>query len=142
MSIKNTKAHFVGIGGIGMSALAELFDRLGAQVTGTDLREGKQTDHLKEKGIAVKIGHDENNLAEDCDVVVYSSAINWENPEMKKASRLSIPIIPRAEALAEIMRIKRGIAVGGTHGKTTTTSIISSIFLHADFDPTIAVGGR
>ncbi len=125
-----------------MSALAELFDRLGAQVTGTDLREGKQTDHLKEKGIAVKIGHDENNLAEDCDVVVYSSAINWENPEMKKASRLSIPIIPRAEALAEIMRIKRGIAVGGTHGKTTTTSIISSIFLHADFDPTIAVGGR
>lgn len=125
-----------------MSALAELFDRLGAQVTGTDLKEGKQTDHLRKKGIEVQIGHDEKHLPEDCDVVVYSSAINWENPEMKKASGLSIPIIPRAEALAEIMRIKRGIAVGGTHGKTTTTSIISSIFLHADFDPTIAVGGR
>ncbi len=142
MSIKNTKAHFVGIGGIGMSGLAELFHCMGASVTGSDLKEGKQTDHLRQKNIKVLIGHKESNLPDDCDVLVYSSAINWENPEMKKALQLSIPIIPRAEALAEIMRVKRGIAVGGTHGKTTTTSIISSIFLHADFDPTIAVGGR
>ncbi len=142
MSIAKTKAHFIGVGGIGMSALAELFQNLGAQVSGSDQSEGKQTDHLSEKGIDVIIGHDPQNITDDLNVVVYSSAIKKDNPELKKAIELSIPIIQRAEALAEVMRFKRGIAVGGTHGKTTTTSIIGSIFLHADFDPTIAVGGR
>ncbi len=142
MSIEKTKAHFIGIGGIGMSALAELFSQLGATVSGSDLKEGKQTEHLEKKDIKVFIGHDANNITKDLDVVVFSSAVDNKNPEIQKARELSIPIIPRAEALAEIMRFKRGIAVGGTHGKTTTTSIISSIFLTADFDPTIAVGGR
>lgn len=142
MSIENTSAHFIGIGGIGMSALAELFHSLGAKVSGSDMKEGKQTEHLLKKDIKVHIGHSADNITSDLNVVVYSSAIDESNPEIQKARELSIPIIPRAEALAEVMRFKRGIAVGGTHGKTTTTSMISSIFLHADFDPTIAVGGR
>ncbi len=142
MSIAKTKAHFIGIGGIGMSALAELFHNLGAQVSGSDQSQGKQTEHLAEKGIKVFIGHDESHISEDMSVVVYSSAINQNNAEFKKAREQGIPVIQRAEALAEIMRFKRGIAVGGTHGKTTTTSIIGSIFLGAAFDPTIAVGGR
>ncbi len=142
MSIDKTSAHFVGIGGIGMSALAELFQSLGATVSGSDLSESKQTEHLEKKGISVAIGHDTDHITETMDVVVYSSAIKSDNPEIQQARKYAIPIIPRAEALAEVMRFKRGIAVGGTHGKTTTTSMISSIFLHADFDPTIAVGGR
>lgn len=142
MAIKDTKAHFIGIGGIGMSALAELFHQMGATVTGSDLKDGKQTKHLSGLGIDIKIGHDFSNVKLDHDVVVYSSAIDESNPEVMKARELKVPIIPRAEALAEIMRFKRGIAVGGTHGKTTTTSLISSIFLHANLDPTIAVGGR
>ncbi len=142
MSIANTKAHFIGIGGIGMSALAELFQNLGAEVSGSDQSEGTNIDHLRGLGIEVQIGHDEKNIHSDLNVVVFSSAIDDSNPEVRKAKELAIPIIQRAEALAEVMRFKRGIAVGGTHGKTTTTSIISSIFLNADFDPTIAVGGR
>ena len=142
MGIKNSRAHFIGIGGIGMSALAELFHQMDAVVSGSDIKEGKQTKHLSGKGINVYIGHDEKNIDQNIDVIIYSSAIDEKNPEIQKARKLSIPIIPRAEALAEIMRLKRGIAVGGTHGKTTTTSIISAIFLHANYDPTIAVGGR
>ena len=142
MSIHETKAHFIGVGGIGMSALAELFHSMGAQVSGSDQRSGKQTDHLQELGVKIHIGHNENLIQEDLDVVVYSSAIDPSNPEMSKAQSLSIPLIQRAEALGEVMRFKRGIAVGGTHGKTTTTSLIGSIFLHAEYDPTIAVGGR
>lgn len=142
MSILNSKAHFIGVGGIGMSALAELFHNLGATVTGSDMSEGKQTEHLRKVGVDVFIGHNQDHVNEDLDVVVFSSAVKSSNPELQKAKSLSIPIIQRAEALAEVMRFKRGIAVGGTHGKTTTTSIIGSILLHADFDPTIAVGGR
>lgn len=141
MKLSETKAHFIGVGGIGMSALAELFHMMGAKVSGSDLNRGKQTEHLEKIGIKVFIGHSEVNV-DDVNVVVYSSAVKEGNPEFQEARRRSIPIIPRAEALAEIMRYKRGIAVGGTHGKTTTTSMISSIFMESDFDPTIAVGGR
>lgn len=142
MSIEKTSAHFVGVGGIGMSALAQLFHQMGATVSGSDISEGKQTQHLSAQGIDVKIGHDAAHITDTLDVIVYSSAIDESNPEIQEAKKKAIPIIPRAEALAEIMRFKRGIAVGGTHGKTTTTSIISAIFLYAGFDPTIAVGGR
>jgi UDP-N-acetylmuramate--alanine ligase len=142
MSISQTKAHFIGVGGIGMSALAELFHNLGATVSGSDQSKNDQTDHLQSKGIKVQIGHCVSHVTEDLNVVVYSSAIPVTNPELVKARELQIPVIQRAEALAEVMRFKRGIAVGGTHGKTTTTSLIGSIFLKADFDPTIAVGGR
>lgn len=142
MKIEETSAHFIGIGGIGMSALAQLFHSMGAHVSGSDIKEGKQTLELKNKEIKVFIGHSEDNVSEQVDVIVYSSAIDHSNPEVQKARQIGIPIIPRAEALAEIMRFKRGIAVGGTHGKTTTTSIISSIFMNSQMDPTIAVGGR
>ena len=125
-----------------MSALAQLFRNLGAKVTGSDLEEGKQIRDLQAKGIEVTIGHSMKNVHPEMDVVVYSSAVDRSNPEIQAAFQLGIPIIPRAEALAEIMRLKRGIAVGGTHGKTTTTSLIGSIFMHSNRDPTIAVGGR
>lgn len=142
MRIKDTSAHFIGIGGVGMSALAHLFHSLGAKVSGSDIKSNKLIVDLEKKGIPVAIGHAEDNIADDLDVVVYSSAIDRTNPEVQKTSRLKIPLIQRAEALAEIMRIKRGIAVGGTHGKTTTTSMLGSIFMNAQLDPTIAVGGR
>lgn len=142
MKIKDTSAHFIGIGGVGMSALAHLFHSMGAKVSGSDIKSNKLIVDLQKKGIKVFIGHGRENIDEDLNVVVYSSAIDRSNPEVQKASELKIPLIPRAEALGEIMRFKRGIAVGGTHGKTTTTSMISSIFMHAKMDPTIAVGGR
>ncbi len=142
MKIKETKAHFVGVGGVGMSSLALLFHSLGAKVSGSDIKQGKQTKDLKTGGIEIMIGHSIENIRSDVDVVIYSSAINDSNPELQVARQLRVPIIPRAEALAEIMRFKRGIVVGGTHGKTTTTSMIGSIFIHSGMDPTITVGGR
>ncbi len=141
MNFANSKFHFLGIGGIGMSGLAELWHQMGATVSGTDVKENNQTKHLRDLGIKIYIGHKAENI-QDCDVVVYSSAIDKANPEMLEAKKRSIPRIPRAEALAEIMNLKRGIAIGGTHGKTTTTSLVSSIFVHAGKEPTIAVGGR
>ncbi|MCB0392469.1 MAG: UDP-N-acetylmuramate--L-alanine ligase [Bdellovibrionales bacterium] len=135
------KIHFVGIGGIGMCGLAELMHNLGASVTGSDLRENQQTDHLKKLGITIFTGHKAEQVG-DIDVVVYSSAVKFDNPEVKKAFQLKIPVMPRAEALAEIMRLKRGVAVAGTHGKTTTTSFCASAFLSTPSDPTIVVGGR
>jgi UDP-N-acetylmuramate--alanine ligase len=141
VKLSDAKAHFIGIGGVGMSALAELFHMMGAKVSGSDIKNSKQTEYLEDLGVKVFIGHKEENIS-NVDVVVYSSAIDEGNPEVQKARRESIAIIPRAEALAEIMRYKRGIAVGGTHGKTSTTSMISSIFLESHLDPTIAVGGR
>ena len=142
MEIKNTKLHFIGVGGVGMSALAQLYHSMGAQVSGSDMKESPQLKELEDKGIKIFVGHRSEQVTSEMDVVVYSSAIHPENPERQQALALKVPIIPRAEALAEIMRFKRGIAVGGTHGKTTTTSMISSIFMHSQFDPTIAVGGR
>jgi UDP-N-acetylmuramate--alanine ligase len=141
MRLAKAKVHFIGIGGIGMCGLAELLHNMGASVTGSDAFENLQTVRLKELGIKVFKGHDEQNLG-DCDVVVYSSAVREDNVEFKGARKRKIPLIRRAEALAEIMNLKRGIAVAGTHGKTTTTSLTSSIFLKAGLDPTIIVGGR
>lgn len=141
MRLARAKVHFIGVGGIGMCGLAELLHNLGAQVTGSDAGENMQTVRLKEIGIPVYKGHDETHLGES-EVVVYSSAVKEDNVEFREARRRKIPLIRRAEALAQIMNLKRGIAVAGTHGKTTTTSLTSSIFLQAGFDPTIIVGGR
>ena len=139
VTLTRSKFHFIGIGGIGMSGLAELLFNMGAQITGSDLGENEQTRHLKSLGIKIYKGHEESNVG-DVDVVVYSSAIPNNNPEIKIARKKKIPIIPRAEVLAEVMGLKRGIAVAGTHGKTTTTSMIASIFIHAGLDPTVVVG--
>lgn len=136
-----SKFHFVGIGGIGMCGLAELLHNMGAQVTGSDLGENANTDRLKAMGVKVMKGHAAENLG-TVDVVVYSSAVSMENPEMVAARGRGIPMIPRAEALAEMMRLKRGIALAGTHGKTTTTAMTAAIFLEAQAAPTIVVGGR
>lgn len=141
MKLEKAKFHFIGIGGIGMCGLAELLHNSGAVVSGSDASENANTERLKNLGIKVYKGHASENIV-DADVVVYSSAIPFTNPEIREAKARSIPLIPRAEALAEIMRIRRGIAVAGTHGKTTTTSMISSIFLEAGQSPTIVVGGR
>lgn len=139
--LKTSHFHFIGIGGIGMCGLAELLHNMGATVTGSDLSSNAQVDHLKALGIKVYQGHSRENVGEP-HVVVYSSAVNRINPEMLEAKEKKIPVIRRAEALAEIMRLKRGLAIGGSHGKTTTTSLISSIFLEAQKSPTIVVGGR
>lgn len=141
MRLQKSKFHFVGVGGIGMCGLAELLHNMGAIVSGSDLAENANTERLKDLGVKIFKGHAATNVG-DADVVVYSSAIQYTNPEIADARAKQIPLIPRAEALAEIMRIKRGIAVAGTHGKTTTTSMTSAIFLEADLKPTIVVGGR
>lgn len=141
MKLEKVKFHFIGIGGIGMCGLAELLHTSGAIVTGSDAAENANTDRLKQLGLKVLKGHTAENV-NGADVVVYSSAIPVTNPEFKEAKAQSIPLIPRAEALAEIMRIRRGIAIAGTHGKTTTTSMTASIFLEANQSPTIVVGGR
>ncbi len=141
MELKKIKFHFVGIGGIGMCGLAELLHNMGAQVTGSDLSENANTDRLKKIGVKIFKGHQASNVG-DADVVVFTSAAKSDNPELQEASKKHIPLIPRAEALAEIMHLKRGLAVAGTHGKTTTTSMTASIFLEAKTNPTIVVGGR
>jgi UDP-N-acetylmuramate--alanine ligase len=131
----------VGVGGIGMCGLAELLHNMGAQVTGSDISENSNTERLKKIGVKVFRGHLAENIG-DADVVVYSSAVQIQNPELVMARVKQIPLIPRAEALAELMRIKRGVAVAGTHGKTTTTSMAAAIYLEAKVSPTIVVGGR
>jgi UDP-N-acetylmuramate--alanine ligase len=141
MQLQKSKFHFVGIGGIGMCGLAELLHNMGAKVTGSDLAENANTERLRELGIPVLRGHKADHVG-DADVVVFSSAVQSSNPEIQAARAKRIPLIPRAEALAEIMRLKRGIAVGGTHGKTTTTSMTASIFLEAKAQPTIVIGGK
>lgn len=139
--LANARVHFIGIGGIGMCGLAELLHNMGVQVKGSDQSENQQTLRLREIGIKVMIGHSDANIA-DVDVAVYSSAVKPDNIEYRTAKKNGIPLIPRAEALAEIMRLRRGIAIGGSHGKTTTTSMTATLFLHARQDPTIVVGGR
>jgi UDP-N-acetylmuramate--alanine ligase len=141
MHLQKTKFHFVGVGGIGMCGLAELLHTMGAVVSGSDQAENANTTRLKELGVKIFKGHAAANIG-DADVVVYSSAIQYSNPEIAETRARQIPLIPRAEALAEIMRLKRGIAVAGTHGKTTTTSMASAIFIEAKLKPTIYVGGR
>jgi len=133
--------HFVGAGGIGMCGLAELLHTQGYRVSGSDLREGPSVDRLRSLGIAVAVGHAAKNLG-DVDVVVYSSAVPPHNPELREAERRGIPVIPRAEMLAESMRLKEGIAVAGSHGKTTTTSLVAHVLSSAGLDPTAVIGGR
>ncbi len=133
--------HFVGIGGVGMSGLAELLHAQGYRVSGTDLRDGPVCQRLRDRGIEVAIGHDAEHLG-DADALVYSSAVRPSNPEIREAERRHIPVIPRAEMLGEVMRLKDGIAVSGTHGKTTTTSLVAFVLDHAGLDPTAVIGGR
>jgi UDP-N-acetylmuramate--alanine ligase len=133
--------HFVGIGGIGMSGIAEVLHNLGYEVTGSDLKESETTRRLKALGIQVYVGHKPENV-DDAHVLVTSSAVSGDNPEVIEAGRRSIPVIPRAEMLAELARLKYGVLVAGAHGKTTTTSLITTIFAHGGLDPTVVIGGR
>jgi UDP-N-acetylmuramate--alanine ligase len=133
--------HFVGIGGIGMSGIAEVLLNLGYQVSGSDLKETEVTRRLQNLGCEIFYGHRKENVKE-ADVVVVSSAVRKQNPEVEVAEERLIPVIPRAEMLAELMRMKIGIAVAGTHGKTTTTSLISTVLAAGGLDPTVVIGGR
>lgn len=133
--------HFVGIGGIGMSGIAEVLHNLGYEVTGSDLKGSDTITRLKGLGIKVHINHRAENI-DDAHVVVISSAVSEENPEVKAAKGRSIPVIPRAEMLAELGRLKYGILIAGAHGKTTTTSLIATILAHAGLDPTVVIGGK
>ncbi len=137
---KIRKLHFVGIGGIGMSGIAEVLINLGYSVSGSDMTENASVLRLKEMGATIFIGHDSQNV-QHADVVVRSSAITHDNPEIAEARRLRIPMARRAEMLAELMRIKYGIAIAGTHGKTTTTSITAALLDAANMDPTVVNGG-
>ncbi|MGB0552983.1 MAG: UDP-N-acetylmuramate--L-alanine ligase [Alphaproteobacteria bacterium] len=132
--------HFVGIGGIGMSGIAEVMHNLGYAVQGSDIASSANVKRLESLGISVAIGHDATNV-QQADVIVVSSAVEADNPEVVAARSRLIPVVRRAEMLGELMRLKWSIAVGGTHGKTTTTSLISAILDHADFDPTVINGG-
>ncbi len=134
--------HFVGIGGVGMAGIAEVLLNLGYTVSGSDLKRSALTDHLVSLGATVVFGHAPENVPQDTSVIVISSAVNMLNPELVIASERRIPIIPRAEMLGELMRMKYGIAVAGSHGKTTTTSMTAKILRDTGLDPTVIIGGR
>ena len=135
------RIHFVGIGGIGMSGIAEVLLNLGYQVSGSDLKESETTRRLSALGGDIRFGHQAEHV-EGCDVVVTSSAVRTDNLEVAQARLLAIPVIPRAEMLAELMRMKHGVAVAGSHGKTTTTSMVAAICDAAGLDPTVVIGGK
>jgi UDP-N-acetylmuramate--alanine ligase len=138
---KTRRIHFVGVGGIGMSGIAELLANLGYAVSGSDAKPSPVTDRLSSLGVTVQVGHAAGNVG-DADVVVYSSAVRPDNPEVADALRRRIPVIPRAEMLAELMRLRFGIAVAGAHGKTSTTSMVALVLERAGLDPTAVIGGR
>ncbi len=138
--LNTTRLHFIGIGGIGMSGIAEVLLDLGYKVSGSDLNTSSVTDNLQKKGAIIHKGHTASNV-DGVDIVVYSSAIDPKNPECIRANELHIPMIRRAEMLAELMRLKFGIAVAGSHGKTTTTSLVATIFQEAKLDATHIIGG-
>ena len=133
--------HFVGIGGIGMSGIAEVLHNLGYEVTGSDIKDSDTTNRLHSLGIKIYIGHKAENV-DDAHVVVISSAVSKDNPEVVAAKEKSIPVIRRAEMLAELARMKYGVLIAGAHGKTTTTSLISTVLAHGGLDPTVVIGGR
>src|SRR5262245_44470740 len=137
----DTRIHFVGIGGMGMCGIAEVLANMGYRVSGSDMNDTEITRHLAQIGCTVKRGHRADNLGE-ADVVVVSSAIKGYNPEVEAARARQIPVIPRAEMLGELMRMKYGIAVAGAHGKTTTTTMLHTVLMAAGFDPTAVIGGR
>jgi UDP-N-acetylmuramate--alanine ligase len=141
MFAKIQRIHFVGIGGIGMSGIAEVLLTLGYKVSGSDLRHSPVTERLSELGAIIFLGHQAENIT-GAEVVVTSSAISRENPEVSAAHEQHIPVIPRAEMLAELMRLKYGIAIAGMHGKTTTTSMVAAVLAAGGLDPTVVVGGR
>ena len=134
------RIHFVGIGGSGMSGIAEVLAGLNYTISGSDISDGPVISRLQSLGVEVMIGHRASNVT-DADVLVVSSAINESNPEIIAAREMRIPIVPRAEMLAELMRYRFSIAVAGTHGKTTTTSLIASLMAEAERDPTFVIGG-
>lgn len=138
---KTRRLHFIGIGGSGMCGIAEVLINLGYQVTGSDLEVGTAVERLRSLGGSIERGHRPENVG-DADVVVTSSAVRPDNPEVQEARRRQIPVIPRAEMLAELMRLKYGVAIAGSHGKTTITSMVAQVLSGAGFDPTIVVGGR
>ena len=138
---KTRRIHFVGVGGIGMSGIAELLANLDYAVSGSDAKRSAVTDRLASLGVTVQSGHAAGHVG-DADVVVYSSAVGPDNPEVVEATRRRIPVIPRAEMLAELMRLRFGIAVAGAHGKTSTTSMVALVLERAGLDPTAVIGGR
>ena len=141
MFFKPQHLHFTGIGGIGMSGIAEVLLNLGYTISGSDLRPSPITDRLVSLGARIDAGHAAENVR-GAGALVVSSAVREDNPEVREARRLQIPVIPRGELLAELMRLKYGIAVAGSHGKTTTTSMVAALLSHAGLDPTVVVGGR
>jgi UDP-N-acetylmuramate--alanine ligase len=138
---KTRHLHFVGIGGIGMSGIAEVLLNLGYRVTGSDLVESETTARLIELGGEISLGHSKDNVG-DADVVVISSAVRPDNPEVVAARQAGIPLVPRAMMLNELMRMKYGIAIAGSHGKTSTTSMVATIMAEARMDPTMVIGGK
>ena len=141
MFFRKQHLHFTGIGGIGMSGIAEVLLNLGYTISGSDQKLSATTEHLAELGAKIFEGHDAANIA-GAKALVVSSAVDEQNAEVQEARRMQIPVIPRGELLAELMRLKFGIAVGGSHGKTTTTSMIATVLNHAGLDPTVVVGGK
>ncbi|TRZ55583.1 MAG: UDP-N-acetylmuramate--L-alanine ligase [Rhodocyclaceae bacterium] len=141
MKHKIRRIHFIGIGGAGMSGIAEVLLNQGFQVSGSDLAENDATRRLAGLGVPIVLGHSAGNISES-DVVVVSTAVRSDNPEVVAARLAKIPVVPRAQMLAELMRLKQGIAVAGTHGKTTTTSLIASILAEGGIDPTFVIGGQ
>lgn len=135
------RVHFIGIGGVGMSGIAEVLLTIGLDVHGSDIAVSETTEHLKKLGATIHIGHSASNVNE-ADVVIVSSAIDSANPEVKYAHDNLIPVIPRAEMLGELMRLRHGIAISGSHGKTTTTSLVAALLQKAELDPTVVIGGR
>ncbi|NLE48941.1 MAG: UDP-N-acetylmuramate--L-alanine ligase, partial [Sandaracinaceae bacterium] len=133
--------HFIGIGGVGMSGIAEVLLELGFRVSGSDLKESEVTRELEARGARIAFGHAARHIKE-ADVVVYSSAVKQDNPEIVAAKDQGIPVIRRAEMLGELMRLKSGIAIAGSHGKTTATSLVATVLRDAGLDPTVIIGGR
>src|SRR3954471_20259205 len=141
MKHKVRHVHFIGIGGAGMSGIAEVMLNLGFEVSGSDISESAATLRLRNQGAKIYIGHDQSNVT-GAHAVVTSTAVRQENPEVAAARAKRIPVVPRAMMLAELMRLKQGIAIAGTHGKTTTTSLVASVLAQAGMDPTFVIGGR
>jgi len=141
MKHKVRRIHFVGIGGAGMSGIAEVLLNLGYQVSGSDLSENAATRRLKGLGAQVFAGHAAKQI-DGADAVVVSSAVQADNPEVAAARGKRVPLVPRALMLAELMRLKQGVAIAGTHGKTTTTSLVASVLAEGGLDPTFVIGGR